>query len=601
MRHFRRQLAPLLPRAVAVRLRWTVVGAVVLAALDAIGVLLILPLVQLATTLDERGDLPFPAGRIAGLLDTADRGRITLILAVLVLVAFVAKGIAAVVLLRFTTRTCLDAEADMAGRLINSYLSAPFAFHLRHNSAELQTTMHDSLRHVYQDGLAFSIPATADRFVVAAVAASLLVVAPFDTIVGGLALAVVATAYRRAASQRVRMSSTEMLDQIRRSYKLTQQALTSIREITVSGTAPRFAEQILTLRQAFAKRQAILSLTEQLPRYYLEIGLVFGAAAVAGVSFLLRPPSEALAVLGLIMVGGLRVLPSINRMLNASAKAHAALPYLAQLHAELAETAVDAAPLVDPDPLEAGRRVESVEFRGVDFSYDSGTPVLKGTTLELHAGEMIAFVGPSGAGKTTLVSLLLGLVDPSAGAIFIDGRELSTCRRSWQHRLGYVPQDVVLFDASIRENVAFGDATPDDERVWRALQSAQLDNVVENMDRGLDAIVGEAGSRISGGQRQRLGLARAFYRDPTLLILDEATSSLDTETEARVLDTLDLVRGETTIVVVAHRLSTVKNCDRIVVLAGGSIEAIGSYEELLTESVTFQALAKAAGRDRHVG
>jgi ABC-type multidrug transport system fused ATPase/permease subunit len=601
VRNFRRLLAPLLPHRVAVRLRWTVLGAVVLAALDALGVLLILPLVQMATTLDQAGKLPFPANRIADLLDTTDRGRVALVLAVVVVVAFVVKGVAALLLLRFTTRTCLDAEADMAGRLVNAYLNAPFTFHLRHNSAELQTTVHDSLRHVYQDGLAFSIPATADRYVVAAIGASLFVVAPVDTIVGGLALAVVAVAYRRSANRRVLASSAEMLDQIRRSYQLTQQALTSIREITVSGTASRFADRILLLRQGFAKRQAILSLTEQLPRYYLEIGLVFGAAAVACVSFLLRPASDALAVLGLIMVGGLRVLPSVNRMVNASAKAHAALPYVMQLKNELDEATTGAVPTVDSDPLDPDRRVDLIRFDAVDFSYDTGARVLRSVTLEIRAGEMIAVVGSSGAGKTTFVSLLLGLLDPTEGAILIGGRELSTCRRSWQHRVGYVPQDVVVFDASVRDNVAFAEDAPDDERVWQALTAAQLDDVVRAMPLGLEGVVGEGGSRISGGQRQRLGLARAFYRGPELLVLDEATSSLDTETEARVLDTLDGVRGSTTIVVVAHRLSTVRNCDRIVVLADGSVETIGTYDELLTSSPTFRSLVTAAVRERTAG
>lgn len=596
MRSFRRRLAPLLGTSTRRRLRVSSAGAALLAVLDAVGVALVLPLVQLVTTLDDPGPLPSPANLLADFLGTTTRSSTAVVLAVAVLIAFASKSAAAVVLLRYSTNTCLAAEADMADRLMRRYLAAPLAFHLRRNSAELQTTLQESLRRIYQDGLATSIPAVADRLVLVAIGLSLVVMAPLETVVGGISLAVIAGAYRQVARRRSRASSEGVLRQVRRSYQLTQQALSSIREIKVTGTEDHFAQALHRVRQVHMERQAVLTLTEQLPRYYLELGIVTATGAVGAVSFLVRSPTDALAVLGVFLAGGLRVLPSLNRVLIASGKAEAALPHLDQVVADL--TLTDTEPMDKVGTGELSSPIKHVHVAAVHYEYEPGRPVLKGLDFEVRAGEMVALVGSSGAGKTTAVSILLGLADPTAGQVVVDGAPLDRCRRSWQRRLGYVPQDVVLFDAPIRENVAFGEDSPDESEVWRALRAASLDELVRSMPDGLDTVVGEGGSRLSGGQRQRLGLARCFYRRPEVLLLDESTSALDTETESRVLDTLDEARGDAIVIVVAHRLSTVRRCDRIVVLKDGAAEAVGTFDQLLVSSPTFRELASPGPRTR---
>jgi len=595
VRTFRRELLPLLSATVRTRLRWTTVGGVVLALLDTIGVALVLPLVQFVTA-DADGPLPEPAATVAELMGASTRGGVAVALSLVVLVAFVSKGLAALGLLHLTTQTSARAELEMADRLIRAYLAAPITFHVRHNSARLQTTIHESLRHVYQEGLASTVPAVGDRLVIAAIGASLLLLAPLEAMAGGATMAMVGMGYRRVARRRSQASSAEMLEASRRSYQLTQQALASVREITISGTRDRFAGQLLDVRRAYTRRQALLTLTEQLPRYYLELGLVGAGAAVAAVSFAHRPVAEALPVLGLLLAGGLRVLPSLNRALNASAKVDAALPHLRHLVEDLGEAEDHREVEVDRSPLDPDQRVRRVRFRDVAFRYDD-VDVLRGVDFEVAAGEVVALVGASGAGKTTAVSLLLGLLDPVHGSVDVDGTPVPACRRSWQRRIGYVPQDVVVLDGTVRENVAFGDPNPDDARVWTALALARLDDLVRGLPDGLDARPGESGARLSGGQRQRLGLARALYRGPDVLVLDEATSSLDAATEASVLQTVDAARAETMVVLVTHRLTTVRGCDRVVVLADGAVEAIGSYAELLEGSVTFAALVRAAGAD----
>jgi len=192
-------------------------------------------------------------------------------------------------------------------------------------------------------------------------------------------------------------------------------------------------------------------------------------------------------------------------------------------------------------------------------------------------------VGPSGAGKSTLIDVLLGLLPPTAGRITVDGRDIASALRSWQRHIGYVPQEPFILDDTVRRNVAFGlpDAEIDDRRVLAALRVAQVADVVASLPRGLDTVLGERGTRLSGGQRQRIAIARALYYEPEVLVFDEATSALDTPTERELIAALDALRGVKTLIVIAHRLTTVRRCDRLAVLRDGRVAAVGPYEDVL--------------------
>jgi ATP-binding cassette subfamily C protein len=241
-----------------------------------------------------------------------------------------------------------------------------------------------------------------------------------------------------------------------------------------------------------------------------------------------------------------------------------------------------------------------LEFADVSFSYGPGLPqVLRHVDLRVSPGESVAVVGASGAGKSTILDLVLGLLQPTSGAITINGEDMSSVRSSWQRSIGYVPQDVILLDDSIRANVALGqpDSTIDDAQVWRALTMAELADTIRAMPEGLGTSVGERGVRLSGGQRQRAGIARALYSSPSLLVLDEATSSLDTDTEARITQTVESLRGKLTQIIVTHRLSTVRKCDRIYVLERGSVVAVGTFQQLVESSPQFAEMVRRASVD----
>ena len=235
-----------------------------------------------------------------------------------------------------------------------------------------------------------------------------------------------------------------------------------------------------------------------------------------------------------------------------------------------------------------------IEVRNVHYSYPGSEEMaLKGVTLTIPRGQSIAFTGPSGAGKTTMVDLLLGLLDPVRGEILVDGENIQEHLSAWQRNIGYIPQFIYLSDESLRSNIAFGipEKEIDDEKVWKALRLAQLEDFVTRLPDGLDALIGERGVRLSGGQRQRIGIARALYHDPQVLVMDEATSALDNITEKQIIQAIEELKGDRTIITIAHRLTTVMKCDRIYFMTDGKIHSEGTYDELIEHNEQFRVLA----------
>jgi ATP-binding cassette subfamily C protein len=235
---------------------------------------------------------------------------------------------------------------------------------------------------------------------------------------------------------------------------------------------------------------------------------------------------------------------------------------------------------------------DSPELEGVSFRYDTGRPVLRGIDLEIQRGETIGIVGETGAGKSTLLDLILGLLEPSEGQVLVGGEDLRTVSRSWQDIIGLVPQTIYLLDDTIRRNIAFGlaDSEIDDDTVRQAIQMARLESFIDQLDEGLDTVVGERGVRLSGGQRQRVAIARALYRRPQVLILDEGTASLDNVTEAELMKAIDPLKGSLTIIMVAHRLTTVMNCDRVILMRAGEVADEGTFEELRQRNLEFRKM-----------
>jgi ABC-type multidrug transport system fused ATPase/permease subunit len=341
-----------------------------------------------------------------------------------------------------------------------------------------------------------------------------------------------------------------------------------------------------------ANRKAVVS---KLPGIVIEISLL-GFVLAFFTYTILREESTAsvLPVLGLFAYAGRRMQPSIQTVIGAINSLQTARVPLADVYddfATIARDGIDLSP-VAPLPFERDIRLEGVSFRYDGQHRDALTDV----DLVIRRGETIGVCGSTGGGKTTLIDLITGLVPPTAGRILIDGADLIGRERSWQATIGAVPQSVFLVDESLRENIALGVPRKRIDRaaVEEAVDLAQLRAYVDDLPAGLDTVVGERGVRVSGGQRQRIAIARALYRRPNLLIFDEGTSALDNVTERELIRAIETMRGERTIIMVAHRLSTIRNADRIVFVEGGRIAAVGTYDELEASNAAFRDLANAS-------
>ncbi len=570
-------------------------GSVIVAGLEAVGVFLILPLTQLLV-LDAGDPLPSAARFLERVVDISSNDQAAGILAGLVLLTFTVKAVGAVALLRWGIGTSLKQEARIARRLFSGYLTAPRSYHLKRNSSEIQRTLNESLLLLFRRTVPTVMAAAADCVALLAIAAVIVVSDPWMAVIAIAYFLVIGVVYQRFIGGRQRVAAKEVHKEIASRYRQVQEAVRATKELAVLHREAHFVERFYETKLELARAQALLVVFQLMPRHLLDLAFLYGAAMMAAYTFSTRSPEEALASVSLFMAAGFRLVTPLNRIMATFTLARTAQPALDQV-------------IEDSSVLKALRRTRSedvstgaleagaIELSDVRFRYeDTDHDVLHGVSLCIEPGDDVGIVGTSAAGKSTLLDVLLGLLDPQSGQVTVGGRPLATCRTDWQLSIGYVPQEIVLIDDTIRANVAFGiDAdTIDESQLEEALRLAQLDEFVRSLPAATETTVGELGVRLSGGQRQRLGLARALYHRPEVLVLDEATSALDSDTEARIVDTIASLRGSLTIITVAHRLSTLKHCDRIYFLRHGQVVAEGSFDDLQAQEPEFAQLVSLA-------
>ncbi len=481
-------------------------------------------------------------------------------------------------------------------RLLLYYLHQPYPFFLNRNSADMAKNVLSEVNTVVKNILVSLMQIVARGAVSVFIVALLLAVNPGLTAIvagalGGAYLAIYFLVQRvLAETGRARVLATTAR------FKAIAEAFAGIKDIKVLGREDFYVLRYDTPSRQSADYSTLQENIGMLPRYILET-VAFGIIILVVLYLALTRGSITgiLPVVALFALAGQRLMPALQQIFSNAAKIRfstVALDHVAEeLSSDAGARAHDGARL----SLDKG-----IEVRDLGFRYGTGMPpVLSGVSLEIPAKSRIGFVGGTGAGKTTLVDIILGLFPPTSGCVLADGVEITAeTRRAWQNGIGYVGQHIVLFDDSVARNIACG--VPDDEidraAVERAARIACIhDFIVTDLVRGYDTEIGENGVRLSGGQRQRIGLARALYHDPHLLILDEATSALDNLTEMEIMKALETLAGKKTIIMIAHRLTTVQSCDRIYLMERGRVVASGSYGRLLAESPAFRELAREAG------
>jgi ATP-binding cassette, subfamily B, bacterial PglK len=592
---FIRRAFRLIDRPARVRFALFAVGSVVIAALEALALALMLPLTQLLLENREQAPLPQAARFVGRLFGVETRLQVAAVLGVIVVAAFVVKGVAAILLLRWAVDNSLQQEARIARKLFSRYLTAPTSFHLSTNSAEIQRTLNESLLLVFRRTVPFVMGAAADMFTLVAIAVVIVVNDAGVAVIAIVYFAVVGLVYQRYIGGSQKVAAKRAHKEIAQRYQQVQEAVRAKREISVLHREDYFVDRFYETKLELADAQQLLIFYQLLPRYFLDLAFVLGAGLMVGYTFAVLGPTEGLATTGVFLTAGFRLIAPLNRIMSTVTLARTADPHVDQVIADV--TLLDSLQEQRTD-VPAGRLGPSVlELDGVRYRYDgTDVDVLDGVSMRVEPGEDVGIVGTTGAGKTTLLNIVLGLLDPTGGEIRIAGRPLPVCRTDWQLSLGYVPQEIVLIDDDIRANVVFGVTRGeiDDDRLHEVLAMVQMDEFVRSLPQGLDTGVGELGVRLSGGQRQRLGLARALYQEPSVLVLDEATSALDSETESRIMERLEAMGRALTILTVSHRLSTLKHCDRIYFLRDGRIAAVGTFDELNASEPEFAQLVARA-------
>lgn len=511
------------------------------------------------------------------------------------------KNLFLLVLAYFQNQFIYHQQAVISRNLLSSYLYSPYTFHLQRNTAELIRNITMSLGAVFGGAVIPFMTILAEIPVIISISVLLFVVEPWVTVAACVIIGGLSVFFYRYVRGRIGHYGALVQETGTNMIMWANQSVGGIKEIKIRGTESYFLDAFSRHRFENARVNVFFSVVQKIPRLYLELVLMGGMLLVL-LAIIIRGGGfgKFLPVIGLFAFAALRIMPSVGQIvtsLNAMKFSHAAVD---DVYADVRHFRENTIPPAVRTEGECRELAHGIEIRDISYSYPGAeSPVFQNVSLTIPRGESVAFVGPSGSGKTTLANIILGLLPPVSGLLMVDGRDIyesHTTMRAWQDKIGFVPQDTYLIDDSLKRNVAFG--VPDDRidvaKIWDVIAQAHLDETVRKWPETIETNLGENGIRLSGGQKQRVSIARALYHNPSVLVMDEATSSLDTETESEITKAIDEMSRSKTIIIIAHRLSTVRNCDRLVFLKNGRIAGIGTFDELIADNADFKTMTQYA-------
>jgi len=494
-------------------------------------------------------------------------------------------------------RFVLMREYSIGKRLVEGYLHQPYSWFLNRHSADLGKTILSEVNAVIGNGMLPLMTLIAQSTVAFALLIMLLIVDPLLAFGVGMVLGLSYAGIFVVMSGLLKRLGQTRIDANKERFTAVSEAFGAAKEVKVGGLEQVYIQRFAKPAEIFAKGQATASVIGQLPRYALE-AIAFGGILLLMLYLMSRNGDfvSALPIITLYAFAGYRLMPALQQIYQSFTQLRFAAPAVVALHQDLSS-------LQDAN-IQHGRTnpislTKSIKLNQISYRYPNASQyALKEINISIPAFGTVGFVGATGSGKTTIVDVILGLLEPQEGSLTIDSQPIVDAnRRQWQRAIGYVPQHIYLTDDTIAANIAFGVLAKDidQQSVERAAKIANLHEfVVNDLSHGYATAVGERGVRLSGGQRQRIGIARALYHNPKILILDEATSALDNITEQAVMEAVNNLGQDITIILIAHRLSTVRQCDQIYLLDRGELRARGTYDELSADNRQFKAMADGA-------
>ena len=584
------------------KLRLVVIFQILLSLLDLIGVALIG--IIGALTINGVRSQP-PTGRVNSVLeflglDKYDFQTQTIILSVTAVLLLVARTLMSVVITRKTLFFLSRRSAEISSNLISQVLAQPLVTIGRYSSQHIHYTLSTGSTALTLGVFGNLVSVLSDSALLIVLSVGIFIIDPMIAIFTITVFGLIMVVMYFLTNARTKKISRHFSETSIKDSEIILELLAGYREAFIKNRLGFFVDRAKSVKWDLADSSAELAWLPNISKYVVEIAFTVGTMTVAGLQFIVNDSAQAVGSLSLFLAAGTRITPALlrvqNNLVNMNGSMVRAKPTVELFNATDSRLQVPTySSGMDPEYLGF---VPKIQLQSVSFAYpESAQPTLHGLNISIEQGQTVAIVGPSGSGKSTLVDLILGIHEPSTGAVRISGLTPIASISKWPGAIGYVPQEVVLRSGSIASNVSSGfeNIDPESEFVSSAIDLAQLRQFVTSLPEGVQTNVGERGSKLSGGQRQRIGIARALFTKPKLLVLDEATSALDGQTESEISDAIQGLKGKITLILIAHRLSTVMTADKIIYLEAGRIRAQGTFDEVRTAVPDFDKQAKLMG------
>ena len=490
--------------------------------------------------------------------------------------------------------------AEVSGKLVSQLLRQSLLVIQSKSQQTIVNSLTSGVSVVMLGVIGATVNIVSDSILLILLSVGLFIVDPTVASLTMIGFAAIGYGLYRLLHQKTRKLGMDSTTLNIESFEQVIEVLSSYREAVVRNRRDYYARRIYETRRSLADINAEIAFIPSISKYIIESSVVLGTLLLGAAQFALQDARHAVGILAVFMAASARIAPAVLRVQTAMLQIKGSIGTAAGTLYLIEDIGLGGIPDKGNQQklFEYPGFTSDIEISNLQFSYpNTGKEVISGIDLSIPQGKSVAIVGTSGAGKTTLVDLVLGVLSPNTGFIKISKLPPYEVTKKWPGAISYVPQDVLVINSTVRENVVLGYLSQfiDDKDVWDALRIAQLDEFVKSLPDGLDSYVGERGTMLSGGQRQRLGIARAMFTKPLLLVMDEATSSLDGKTESELSEAISLLKGQVTVILIAHRLSTIRNVDKVIYLDRGKIIANGTFEELRVVVPDFDLQAKLMG------